>query len=179
MQCDEDWKLKTLQQKVFTSRKKKSMFCCEREIPMEWNPVLDISISLYISGNIFILCLEFFTSGKRNFVDFEVQKEARDHLFCFCFSLFGGKISCHFTGCILQIFSVDVDIDVNTNFYLNTRESGSLFVFLLWLWAVISLCNFHNLVLVTVHISQCIGLTKYHLIQTNSWCCCSKFIGRN
>ena len=43
-----------------------------------------------------------------------------------CFSLFGGKISCRFTGCILQIFSVDVDIDVNTNFYLNTLDSGSL-----------------------------------------------------
>lgn len=58
-----------------------------------------------------------------------MQKEARDHLVCF--SLFGGKISCHFTGCILQIFSVDVDIDVNTNFYLNTLDSGSLIIFLL------------------------------------------------
>ena len=44
-------------------------------------------------------------------------------------SLFGGKISCHFTGCIFQIFSVDVDIDVNTNFYLNTLVSVSLVVF--------------------------------------------------
>lgn len=30
------------------------------------------------------------------------KKEAGDHLVCFSF--FGGKISCYFTGCILQIF---------------------------------------------------------------------------
>lgn len=52
------------------------------------------------------------------------------------------------------MFSVDVDIDVNTNFYLNTRDSGSLIIFLLRLGAMTHPCNLLSLTPVTVNISR-------------------------
>lgn len=143
VQCDEDWKLSTLQQKIFTSRKKitKHVLLWEK---YQWNDIHfeTYQYLFYFSGNNFILCPDFITSGKRNFVEFEWSAKRGRRSFGFCFSLFGGKISCHFTGCILQIFSVDVDIDVNTNFYLNTLDYGSVIISMyasiemthFWLW---------------------------------------------
>lgn len=157
VQCEEDWK--PPQQNVSTSRKqtnKRSMFCCEREIPMEWNPLQDISISL-LSFRKQRHCMSrfcYFRKKELCRVWMKCKKDARDHLVCFCFSLSGGKISCHLTGCILQIFSV-VDIDVNTNFYLNTLDSGSLIIFWLWLQLTRS-----------VNISHFIALTNHPVDQT-------------
>lgn len=73
VQCEEDWKLTTPRQNVFTSRKKKNEACFAVKEKYQWNEIhfKTYQYLFYFSGNNFILCPDFVTSGKRNFVEFE------------------------------------------------------------------------------------------------------------
>lgn len=123
-----------------TGKKKTRMFCCDVEKNKtqknKTSTLRHINISSIFqettSSYVQTLLLQEKKKLKKRKKNLEVwmkcKKEAGDHLVCFSF--FGGKISCYFTRCILQIFfflfffSVDVDIDIKYKFLFKHS----------WLW---------------------------------------------
>lgn len=109
--------------KAFTSRINKA--CLAVKENYQWKEIhfKDISISpLFFRKQRHFMC-RFCYFRKKELCSLKCQKGRSSFGLCF-FS--GERLSCHFTGCILQMFSVDVHIDVNTNFYLSTLDSGFL-----------------------------------------------------
>lgn len=74
VRCEEDWKtVKPHSRKFLHSDKKKTKHVFAVIEKYQWNEIhfKTYQYLVYFSGNNFIFCPDFVTSGKRNFVEFE------------------------------------------------------------------------------------------------------------